>query len=169
MLENLAEGVGFEPTESFDSLDFKSSAIGHSATPPKNRLYNKNGVQCRIRTGVGVSPTVLQTVTYPLGQLDMKKGSKLRSQASVLGDHSSEPQPVLIGWRLPRTVCVAGPHPKMVSRSTIGASPSCGRRARPELPRRTGRRDRPSFDLRGASRKIRTSDLTLIRGALLAN
>jgi hypothetical protein len=30
----MAEGVGFEPTEASTSLVFKTSAIGHSATPP---------------------------------------------------------------------------------------------------------------------------------------
>lgn len=32
-----------------------------------------------------------------------------RSRDSVLCDHLSMPRPVLIGWHLPRTVCVAGP------------------------------------------------------------
>ena len=34
----LAERVGFEPTKSFDSALFKSAAINHSATSPRERI-----------------------------------------------------------------------------------------------------------------------------------
>lgn len=33
----MAEGVGFEPTEPFDPTVFKTVAINHSTTPPKNK------------------------------------------------------------------------------------------------------------------------------------
>ena len=33
-----AEGVGFEPTEAFTSLVFKTRAINHSTTPPGTTL-----------------------------------------------------------------------------------------------------------------------------------
>lgn len=32
---DLAEGVGFEPTDTFVSPVFKTGAFGHSATPPQ--------------------------------------------------------------------------------------------------------------------------------------
>jgi hypothetical protein len=34
----MAERVGFEPTKSFDSALFKSAAINHSATSPRERI-----------------------------------------------------------------------------------------------------------------------------------
>ena len=35
----MAVGVGFEPTEPLGSLVFKTSAFGHSATPPGSGRY----------------------------------------------------------------------------------------------------------------------------------
>ena len=32
----MAEGVGFEPTEPFGSTVFKTAALNHSATPPRD-------------------------------------------------------------------------------------------------------------------------------------
>ena len=34
----MADGVGFEPTDAFTSLVFKTSALNHSATHPQFRL-----------------------------------------------------------------------------------------------------------------------------------
>ena len=52
---NLAERVGFEPTERFRSLVFKTSVIDHSTTSPNN------GRRCRIRT---YDPSLPKRVHY---------------------------------------------------------------------------------------------------------
>ena len=39
----MAERVGFEPTKSFDSALFKSAAINHSATSPRERIAKDLG------------------------------------------------------------------------------------------------------------------------------
>ena len=40
----MAEGVGFEPTEPFGSPVFKTGAIDHSTTPPRNWVGEMIGV-----------------------------------------------------------------------------------------------------------------------------
>lgn len=44
-LLNMAEGQGFEPWDSRPSLVFKTSAFGHSATPPKWDAYYLNRIK----------------------------------------------------------------------------------------------------------------------------
>jgi hypothetical protein len=41
---NLAEEVGFEPTDAFTPTDFKSAALSRSAIPPKNKLSKTSNI-----------------------------------------------------------------------------------------------------------------------------
>ena len=42
-IDNVAEGVGFEPTELLHSTVFKTAALNHSAIPPKRNIITMIG------------------------------------------------------------------------------------------------------------------------------
>ena len=54
----MAEEVGFEPTEPFDPTVFKTVAINRSATPPKNKKpgLDSAGFESRARTFIQHQP-----------------------------------------------------------------------------------------------------------------
>src|SRR4030067_897878 len=48
---NLAEGVGFEPTEAYASAVFKTAAFSRSAIPPQSSTYSNSLLRVPSKTG----------------------------------------------------------------------------------------------------------------------